>query len=123
LLIGVAAIREFPSLLLIGVVLALAAAGLPLSVQCRVCGLHLWESSWARRLPRRHRLAWVASVECCPQCCDDGRAAGPSRQRWREAGAPAERHYWSLRRVASVMLIALLIAAGILVFQAYYRLR
>lgn len=123
LLTGIAEIRKSPFPLLIGVVLVLAAAGLPLSVLCRVCGLHIWESSWARPIPRRHRLTWVASVERCPQCGHDGIASGASRQRWRDAGAPAERRYWSTGRVSRVLLIALMLAAGIFVAQAYYRLR
>jgi len=90
--------------------IGLVAFVLPMSVRCRVCGLHMESSSAARTLPNSERLSWLETLEACPVCGDDGRATAASRSAWNSSGGRAEQPYWSVRR----MLVGLLVAASLL---------
>lgn len=88
---------------------------LPLTIRCRVCGLQLETSSYARQMQRGARLAWLRALERCPVCSDDGLATMQSLQAWRQSGQAGEAAYWSGSRVAlaiaCVALLGILMAA------------
>jgi hypothetical protein len=98
-----------------GLVLSLAYAGvvaiLRAFVRCRVCGLRVASCGEARVLAGR-KWAWVASLEACPVCGDDGRASPESRSRWLQSGSSPEPPYWSRQRIAIAVLLTLLLAGG-----------
>ena len=87
--------------------LFLAAGVLRGMVRCRVCGLHLSSSVEARLLGAR-KWAWIAGLDECPVCRDDGTAMPESRSRWEQSGGHAEEPYWSWNRVIlAVVILAL----------------
>jgi len=77
-------------------------------VRCRVCGLRVASCAQARGL-RACKWAWVASLEECPVCGDDGTASRSSRDRWLASGGVGEPPYWSWRRVTLAVLVVVAI--------------
>lgn len=99
------------------VMLALAALGriaglvLPLLVQCRVCGVQLGTCSVARSTPWHARSDWLAALQACPVCGDDGRATLEAVRAWQASGRVAEHPYWSGRRMLLAILAAILVVS------------
>ncbi len=87
-------------------------------IRCRVCGLNLHTSRTAVQLPRVDRIPWMATLEECPVCGNDGSASQDSRAEWLESGAVAESPYWSRRRVAlAIALVLGFLGGGMLVAE------
>jgi len=112
----------------VGALLLVPMAGalnafLPMLVRCRVCGLQIETSSWARRLTRDARLTWIEGLESCPGCGDDGSATVESRARWVRSGVALEDPYWSRWRVVWAALVTLLFVGGGLAIGMLYRVR
>jgi hypothetical protein len=99
---------------------AFVAGALRALVRCRVCGLRLASCSQARTIGSRKWL-WVATLDACPVCGDDGSASPESRTRWRDSGLPAEAPYWSWKRIAIAILLAVIIAGAGVWYGASYR--
>jgi hypothetical protein len=99
-------------LLVAGFGLASANPILLALMRCRVCGLRVPGSSFARAVPRSEREAWLSRLEACPCCGDNGTATLDSRARWRASGLIAERPYWSPLRVFVAILGTLLFILG-----------
>jgi hypothetical protein len=106
-----------PPLWTMMVMFVLAAGGrtaglvLPLLIHCRVCGVRLATSSFAKRMPVPSRLAWVESLQACPACGDDGSAAPESIRAWQASGRAPVVPKWSggdvlVRVLAALILIA-----------------
>lgn len=91
---------------------------LPLFVRCRVCRLQLVTSYPARQ--SRVPLLWVRHTHACPACGDDGSAKPEARSRWLQSGGEREAPYWSLRRIALALFLALLLAGGGIWYGASY---
>jgi hypothetical protein len=89
-------------------------------VRCRVCGLRLLGSTAARQVAASHRREWIASIEACPLCGDDGSASVSSRNHWLASGKTLETQYWTLRRTILALLILVLIGGGGFYFGASY---
>ena len=108
-----------PPLWTIMVMLVLSAGGrtaglvLPLLVRCRVWGVQLATSSFslAHRIPVLSRLAWVESLQACPVCGDDGRAAPESIRAWQASGRAPVEAQWSGGGVLIGVLTAILLTA------------
>jgi hypothetical protein len=107
---------ETLSLLLVLLFFGLGLAPLTLLglVRCRVCRLRMMGSSLARGLSRVARRRWIATLEACPVCGDDGRATPESRARWLASGIPAEPPYWSGKRIALAILVASIVLGALM---------
>jgi hypothetical protein len=92
-------------------------------VRCRVCGLRMMGSSIARGMSRVARRRWIAALEACPVCGDDGRATPESRARWLVSGIPAEPPYWSGRRIALAILVASVVLGALMLLGELNRIR
>lgn len=103
--------------------LAGAAVGtlLQWSIRCAVCGLRLTSSS-AARLAGSQKWAWLAALEECPVCFDDGSAEASGATQWKSKGAIQEEPYWTARRLLFATLLALAVVGGGVYLGASYRL-
>jgi hypothetical protein len=124
ILVGVLLAREVgPSLLIAGVGFLWLGRLLRAFSRCQVCGLRLHTSAAALSLPQSRRLAWLAALDSCPVCGDDGRATTDSRARWRDSGSIAEPAYWSIRRVLIAILMTLICVGGGIMVAHYTNAR
>jgi hypothetical protein len=103
--------------------MGLASFLLPKFIWCRVCGLHLESCSAARAIPEADRAEWLASLEACPSCGNDGYATSSSRVRWLSSGSQAESPYWSWTRMGMALLLGALVLGGFLLIAGRYRVR
>ena len=107
---------------LFGWLLAALGSGLTYSLRCRICRVNVHRCRTALSVPSSRRRAWLAELEACPVCGDDGLATPESKQRWLEAGAPREPRYWSKRRATLALLFAVIfVGGGILVAELTIR--
>jgi len=77
-------------------------------IRCRVCGLDPWTCRKALQVTRSLRMLWLAALEVCPVCGDDGSATPDATARWLSSGGTPEQPYWTSRRV----VVALLLGVG-----------
>jgi hypothetical protein len=89
-------------------------------VRCQVCGLHLASCARARELGYR-KWSWVARLEACPVCGDDGSASASVRAQWASKDTPAEDPYWSPTRLAVALLLAALLLIASIWYGSSYR--
>lgn len=81
-------------------------------VHCKVCGLNL-PSCVEARVAGSRRWEWIANLEGCPICGDDGSASAESHARWRDEGRPPEEPYWNPTRVAVAIAAIVMVLAGL----------
>jgi len=96
--------------------LALLSFLLPRLVWCQVCRLHMESSSMARALPDHDRSRWLAGLDRCPACGDDGTATAESRAAWAALGMTPEPAYWSLTRLLWVVVFTMAMMAACQVY-------
>ena len=101
-----------PGILLLSLLLAFVGFVVRARIRCNVCGLNLPSSTEARAAGSR-RWRWIASLETCPICGDDGSATPESHTRWQESGRPKEEPYWSLGRVLIVIVAIAVMLIGL----------
>ena len=107
---------------LVGWFVGALGSALTYSVRCPVCRTNVNRSRAALTISSIRRRQWLAQLEACPVCGDDGSATPESRQEWLAAGAPREPGYWSRRRVGLALLFTgLFIGGGILVAELTIR--
>jgi hypothetical protein len=92
--------------------IALAGFAVRARIRCHVCGLNI-PSCVEARVAGSRRWEWVAALEVCPSCEDDGTASPESQARWRESGRQAEDPYWNLSRVAIVIAAIAIMLVGL----------
>jgi hypothetical protein len=116
-------VRENLFLLALPLVLLFSVAPLVLNllVRCRVCGLRLMGSKASRQVAGDRRAKWIADLEACPVCGDDGHARDASKTRWLASGVILEVQYWTVRRVTLAFLLVALIGGGGLYIGRSYR--
>jgi hypothetical protein len=85
------------------------------AVRCGVCGLRLSSCAAARESGSRKWL-WLATLDACPVCGDDGTATAAAKARWTENCGQGEPAYWGSPR----LILALLIVAGIAAIWLWY---
>jgi hypothetical protein len=57
------------------------------------------------------RSDWLAALQACPVCGDDGSATEVAVRAWQASGRLAERPYWSSRRILLAVLGAILVVS------------
>ena len=81
-------------------------------VHCKVCGLNM-PSCVEARVAGSRRWEWLASLEACPICGDDGSASPEGHARWRDGGRRKEEPYWNLTRVTMAIAAIVAVFAGL----------
>lgn len=120
--LGFCFLRELWVLFVLGLIMLLVNLVFPLLIRCRVCGLHLESSTAARSRARSDRLKWVASLDSCPACGDNG-ASSPSTPACERLTISRERPYWSIRRILTASFLTLLLLGSAVAIGALYRVR
>lgn len=105
---------------LLGTISLVVGLLMPALVRCRVCGLRLQSSTYARGLSIGDRTQWITTVELCPVCGDDGLALPDSQVRWAESGR-SEDPYWSGKRLLIASLLMTLLIGGAALLRSFYR--
>jgi len=81
-------------------------------VHCKVCGLNM-PSCVEARVAGSRRWEWLANLEMCPVCGDDGSASPEGHARWRAEGGRKEAPYWNSARVAVALAAIVVVLAGL----------
>ena len=99
-------------LLMLSLLVAVVGYAVRARLHCHVCGLNM-PSCVEARVAGSRRWQWIATLEVCPVCGDDGSASPESHERWREGGRRIEEPYWSFARVALVIVAIVIMLVGL----------